>query len=277
VEVKPSALSGVLIATVAVLSAFLGVSLWLHRPAPVRIVLYNGEKGQEVLTRAKTVGQAIAEQRIDLKPQDLAVPSLDSAVTSGMEIDLGILERRVKETEKNQPYEIHTDYSDTLNVGEIIEFQQGKDGRVRQQTEDYFLNGEEAFEKVLKTTVLKPVKDAKVLEGTAQKTKMYPLGRKMRVAKTLTLAATAYYPGPENNWPYSTGSTASGLKAGYGIAAVDPKRIKLKTPLFIEGYGYALAADTGSAIKGDRIDLCYDTYDEAQQFGRKTVKVYLLR
>ena len=106
---------------------------------------------------------------------------------------------------------------------------------------------------------------------------MYPLGRKMRVAKTLTLAATAYYPGPENNWPYSTGSTASGLKAGYGIAAVDPKRIKLKTPLFIEGYGYALAADTGSAIKGDRIDLCYDTYDEAQQFGRKTVKVYLLR
>ena len=276
-EVKPSALSGVLIATVAVLSAFLGVSLWLHRPAPVRIVLYNGEKGQEVLTRAKTVGQAIAEQRIDLKPQDLAVPSLDSAVTSGMEIDLGILERRVKETEKNQPYETHTDYSDTLNVGEIIEFQQGNDGRVRQQTEDYFLNGEEAFEKVLKTTVLKPVKNAKVLEGTAQKTKMYPMGRKMRVAKTLTLAATAYYPGPENNWPYSTGSTASGLKAGYGIAAVDPKRIKLKTPLFIEGYGYALAADTGSAIKGDRIDLCYDTYDEAQQFGRKTVKVYLLR
>jgi 3D (Asp-Asp-Asp) domain-containing protein len=58
---------------------------------------------------------------------------------------------------------------------------------------------------------------------------------------------------------------------------VDPKIIKLKTPLYIEGYGYALAGDTGSAIEGNRIDLCYDTYDEAQQFGRKKVKVYLLR
>jgi 3D (Asp-Asp-Asp) domain-containing protein len=277
VTVKPSALPGVLIVAVAVFSAFLGVYLWFHRPAPVTIVLYNGDKAQELLTRAKTVGQALTEQKITLKPRDVVVPALDSPVTSGMEIDLGILDRQVKEAEKNQVFETQTDYTNDLNVGEIIEFQQGKDGRVRLQIEDYLLNGEEAFEKVLKTTVLKPVKNAKVLEGTAQKTKMYPMGRKMRVAKTLTLEATAYYPGPENNWPYSTGSTASGLKAGYGIAAVDPKRIKLKTPLYIEGYGFALAGDTGSAIKGDRIDLCYDTYDEAQQFGRKKVKVYLLR
>ena len=274
---KPSVFPGVLIVGVVALSALLGVFLWFHRSAPVRIVLYNGNQGQEVLTRAKTVGQAIQEQKIILKPQDVVVPPLDLPVTSGMEIDLGILERRVKESEKPQPFETHTDYTDSLNVGEIIEIQPGKDGRVKLETEDYFLNGEEAFQKVLKTAVLLPVKNAKVLEGTAQKTKMYPLNRKMRVAKTLALEATAYYPGPENNWPYSTGSTASGLKAGYGIAAVDPKRIKLKTPLYIEGYGYALAADTGSAIKGNRIDLCYDTYDEAQQFGRKKVKVYLLR
>jgi 3D (Asp-Asp-Asp) domain-containing protein len=275
--VKPSALPGVLIAVVAAFSALLGVFLWLHRPLPVKIILYTGDQGREVLTRAKTVGQALEEQKIILNPRDVVVPPLGFPVTNGMELDVGILERRVKEIEKNQPFETQTDYTDSLNVGEIIEIQPGKDGRVKLETEDYFLNGEEAFEKVLKTTVLKPVKNAKVLEGTAQKTKMYPLSRRMRVAKTLTLEATAYYPGPENNWPYSTGSTASGMKAGYGIAAVDPKRIKLKTPLYIEGYGYALAGDTGSAIKGDRIDLCYDTYDEAQQFGRKKVKVYLLR
>ncbi len=275
--VKPSALPGVLFAVVAAFSALLGVFLWFHRPLPEKIVLYTADQGLEVLTRAKTVGQALEEQKIVLNPRDVVVPPLDFPVTSGMDIDVGILEQRVKEAEKNQPFETHTDFTDCLNVGEIIEIQQGKDGRVKLETEDYFLNGEEAFEKVLKTTVLKPVKNAKVLEGTAQKTKMYPLNRRMRVYKTLTLEATAYYPGPENNWPYSTGSTASGLKAGYGIAAVDPKRIKLKTPLYIEGYGYALAGDTGSAIKGDRIDLCYDTYDEAQQFGRKKVKVYLLR
>lgn len=275
--VKPPALLGAIIAGVVVLSAVLGFFLWVHRPEPVKIILYNGSQGTEVWTRGHTVREMIREQKVDWKPQDVVVPSLDCPVTSGMEIDLGILERRVRTAEKNQAFQTLTDYTDTLNAGEIIEILPGRDGRARLETEDYFLNGVEAFEKVLSSTVLKPVKNAKVLEGTGLKSKMYPMGRKMRVAKSLTLEATAYYPGPENNWPYKTGSTASGLKAGYGIAAVDPKMIKLKTPLYIEGYGYALAGDTGSAIKGNRIDLCYDTYDEAQQFGRKKVKVYLLR
>jgi 3D (Asp-Asp-Asp) domain-containing protein len=61
------------------------------------------------------------------------------------------------------------------------------------------------------------------------------------------------------------------------VAAVDPRFIRLKTPLYIEGYGYAIAADKGGAIKGSKIDLCFNTYEEAVRFGRKTVKVYLLR
>jgi 3D (Asp-Asp-Asp) domain-containing protein len=48
------------------------------------------------------------------------------------------------------------------------------------------------------------------------------------------------------------------------------------TRLYVPGYGLALAADRGSAIKGMRIDLCFATYEEAIQFGRRPVKVYLL-
>ena len=59
--------------------------------------------------------------------------------------------------------------------------------------------------------------------------------------------------------------------------AVDPRVIKLKTLLYVEGYGFAIAADKGGAIKGKKIDLCFDTYEQAVQFGRKKVKVYLLR
>jgi len=44
----------------------------------------------------------------------------------------------------------------------------------------------------------------------------------------------------------------------------------------VEGYGKALAADTGGAIKGKKIDLCFDTYEEAIRFGRRQVKVYIL-
>lgn len=52
-----------------------------------------------------------------------------------------------------------------------------------------------------------------------------------------------------------TGTTASGLRAGPGRVAVDPRRIALGTALRIDGYGDAVAADTGGAIKGDRLDV----------------------
>jgi 3D (Asp-Asp-Asp) domain-containing protein len=46
--------------------------------------------------------------------------------------------------------------------------------------------------------------------------------------------------------------------------------------LYISGYGWALAADTGGAIVGDRVDLCMESHGEAMNYGRRDVKVYLL-
>jgi 3D (Asp-Asp-Asp) domain-containing protein len=240
------------------------------------VTFYGEDKPIEAVTAARTVGEAIRDQGIVLKPQDIVVPSLKTSISEGMEIDLGLVERRVKQIKKKAPYVTRTDYTDTLNAGEIIDVQLGKDGLEDQQIESFFLNGTEAFQKVLKSTVLVPSKNAKVLEGTALKQKLYPLKKRALVRKIVTLEATAYYPGPEDTWPYASGITASGLKAGYGVAAVDPRFIKLKTLLYVEGYGFAIAADKGGAIKGNKIDLCFDTYEEAVRFGRKKVKVYLL-
>ncbi|HEY5038658.1 MAG TPA: 3D domain-containing protein [bacterium] len=243
----------------------------------LHVFLYQKDKATEVLTARKSVGEVVREQGIILKPEDVVVPAFSSPLTEGMEIDLGLVEGHVKDFKKKVPYATHTDYTDNLNVGEIIDVAQGKDGLEEQETQTFFLNGEQAFEKVLKSKVLVATKNAKVLEGTALKQKLYPLKKRARVWKTLTLEATAYYPGPEDTWPYNSGTTASGLKAGYGVVAVDPRLIRLKTPLYVEGYGYAIAADKGGAIKGSKIDLCFDTYEEAVRFGRKNVKVYLLR
>jgi 3D (Asp-Asp-Asp) domain-containing protein len=243
----------------------------------VNIALFQGDKAVTVATSRKNVGEALEERGIPLKPQDVVVPPLSTPLEEGMEVDLGLVERRLKQAQKKKPHPVHVDYTDTLNAGEMIDVQQGKDGLEDQETETFLLNGETAFEKVLKSKVLVPTKEAKVIQGTALRQKLYRLSKRARVWKTLTLEATAYYPGPEDTWPYASGTTASGLKAGYGVAAVDPRFIRLKTPLYVEGYGYALAADVGGAIKGHKIDLCFDTYEEAVQFGRKKVKVYLLR
>jgi len=71
------------------------------------------------------------------------------------------------------------------------------------------------------------------------------------------------------------GRTASGLPVGRGIVAVDPSVIPLGTRLYVPGYGEAVAADTGSAIRGNVIDLWFATTAEAYAWGRRTVVVTL--
>ena len=99
---------------------------------------------------------------------------------------------------------------------------------------------------------------------------------KFERGRVLTMNASAYDPSPITI-PGTCGRTAMGLRAGYGVVAVDPRVIPLGSLVYVEGYGFAIAADTGGAIKGNRIDLCYDLRTTALQFGRKKVKVHVLR
>ncbi|HZV76122.1 MAG TPA: 3D domain-containing protein [Candidatus Babeliales bacterium] len=73
------------------------------------------------------------------------------------------------------------------------------------------------------------------------------------------------------------GMTALGRRAGHGIVAVDPRVIPIGTRLYIPGYGFAIAGDTGGAIVGRRIDLGFDSNRDALMFGRRDVMVYRLR
>jgi 3D (Asp-Asp-Asp) domain-containing protein/peptidoglycan hydrolase CwlO-like protein len=84
--------------------------------------------------------------------------------------------------------------------------------------------------------------------------------------KQLTVVATAYS---------LHGGTASGLPTGPGVVAVDPTVIPLGTRMFIPGYGPGIAADTGTAIKGLRIDLWFPKLSQAESWGRRTVTITL--
>lgn len=97
----------------------------------------------------------------------------------------------------------------------------------------------------------------------------------LNYSKVLNMNATAYSPDPAENGGYSV--TALGTPLRRGVVAVDRRVIPLGTKLYIEGYGYARAEDTGGAIKGNRIDLLFNTKAECRNFGRRTVKVYILK
>ena len=75
-----------------------------------------------------------------------------------------------------------------------------------------------------------------------------------------TMVATAYYSG--GGGLNGNGITATGLRARKGLIAADPAVIRLGTRVYIEGYGEALVADVGGWIKGNRIDLCFDSLEE---------------
>ena len=98
-------------------------------------------------------------------------------------------------------------------------------------------------------------------------------GEVITYTKSLSVTATAYC---------LKGTTASGTQSRYGAIAVDPKVIPLGTKMYIVSddgkwiYGYATAEDTGGAIKGNKIDLFYDSYDTCIQFGRRSCTVYIL-
>ena len=89
------------------------------------------------------------------------------------------------------------------------------------------------------------------------------------------MEATAYSPTVQETdgdpW-----MTASGMKSGHGVVAVDPKVIPLGSKLYVEGYGYAIAGDTGGAIKGNRVDVFFYSSDETARWGRRWVRVFVL-
>ena len=69
------------------------------------------------------------------------------------------------------------------------------------------------------------------------------------------------------------GRTATGIPVGWGVVAVDPSLIPLGTRLTIPGYGEAVAADTGSSVRGASIDLWFPTLAQARAWGRRTVTI----
>lgn len=97
--------------------------------------------------------------------------------------------------------------------------------------------------------------------------------------QVLNIVATAYAPGPHDNGKWGN-LTHIGTQVRPGIIAVDPRVIPLKSRVYIEfadGHGvYAVAEDTGGAIKGNRIDIAMWTVAEAYDFGMQDVKVYVL-
>lgn len=103
--------------------------------------------------------------------------------------------------------------------------------------------------------------------------------------RVIEMTATGYTSGIESTGKRpghpEYGITYSGVKAKrdlYSTIAADLRVFPLGTILFVPGYGYGVVADKGGAIKGNRLDLYYDTVkDVYSQWGKKKVNVYIVK
>lgn len=251
--------------------------------APINVVVkVDNEANDAVATNAETVAAYIEE----LKAQtglDYYCPSrsLDEPLVDGMYINLVSKKTEAIDSFEEIVYDTKKIETDKLYKGETKVTQKGVKGSKKITTINTYEGGAVVSTTTNEEIVAQPVTE--IIEvGTKEKVveaaHTHTANEGLKYSKVITLNATAYCPCSKCCGSYANGYTATGMKAGYGVAAVDPKVIPLGTKLYVEGYGYCVAADTGGAIKSNRIDLCYGSHSAAlaSGFGHKSVKVYVL-
>jgi len=185
-------------------------------------------------------------------------------------------EKKAVETKvetKQIPSTVEYQFSRLVGPGRLQKAQDGKPGEVRRTYEIIRKDGKASGKKLIKEERIEPQPTVFLMGKAGYQTSRGAFSR----GKVVVMNATAYDPGPASCGPHSNGYTRMGLKAGFGQVAVDPRVIPLGTLVFVEGYGFAICSDTGSAIKGNRIDLCYESRSVAMDFGRKKVRVHILK
>ena len=219
------------------------------------------------------VSAVLRQAGIELGENDLVSPSLDTKITEPTQITVTRVTKKQKTETQAVPFTTETRSTSELYKGESRVAQQGVNG-VKEITLEYTYHDgvQVSCAQVGEKVVTEPV--TKIVENGTKQPTVATSGGTVSYSRVLTVEATAYSGG---------GRTASGTKARVGAIAVDPRVIPLGSKLYITSadgkswvYGYAVAEDTGGAIKGNRIDLYFNSEAQCNSFGRRTAKVYIL-
>jgi uncharacterized protein YabE (DUF348 family) len=235
------------------------------------------ERTVVVRTSTPLVGAILQQAGISYDHDDKIIPAVDQLIQPNQTIRvIRMVTKVVREKAVLKAGVVYQRaYQLERGVRKIV--RQGRPGLVELRWQTVYEDGKVVARRKLAERIVQPMTNTVVALGIKPPVNTLVTSRgNYRYIDLKQMVATAYSPGPESCGKYADGRTYTGKKAGYGLVAVDPRVIRLGTMLYIEGYGKAEAADIGSAIKGNRIDLCYETYREAVMYGRKKVKVYIL-
>jgi len=231
---------------------------------PVQIRLW-GTKVLDRLTARETVAGVLKENGIEVGPEVQVEPGLTAPVEPGMEISVDRLIIGTKTKNVPLPFSTRQISSPALFRGIDRIIRPGRPGVARQVWQVAFLDGTPVRQTLIRTETVRPPQDQVVEVGALGEVSRG--GEVFRFTRVIEVRATAYT---------GDGYTASGTVPRPGTVAVDPRVIPLGSRLYVEGYGYGTALDTGGAISGDRVDLYFDSMREVDEWGVRYVKVFVL-
>lgn len=249
-------------------------------PAPVvapavTVSLTDGtHPARTVTTHGGTVKDMLTEANITLSDDDRVLPALATPIQPNLPVTITRVRFQLENRTSAIPFRTIFRMSREVPAGRIEHGRTGAPGVLTSTYKVGYVNEHARSFKLVSRTVTKAPVPQETLAGIrVREARALPSrGGIYNRMQCYTMTATGYSPYEGS----SQGLCANGMRAGYGVVAVDPRLIRLGTKLYIEGYGYAVAGDTGGAIKGRRIDLGHTTYREANSVGRRQVRVWVL-
>jgi len=242
-----------------------GMKLEFEKAEPISVLSDNVRR--QIYATKKTLRKIVSRLGIKLSPLDRVQLSEDPLNPGKLMSRVVRVEHKYVKRQERIPYEIDYVPNNQVYQGKVVVWKLGSGG----EREDTYREVYEDGKIVSSTFVSTRISHRPVHEEIAIGDSEVP-GSALAV---YNMDSTAYSPTVEecDGDPWTT---ATGMRSGYGIVAVDPTAIPYFTKMYIEGYGYAIAGDCGGAIKQNRIDVFFYKTDEAKRWGRKNVKVYIL-
>ncbi|EGC1317313.1 DUF348 domain-containing protein [Listeria monocytogenes] len=253
----------------------------------IQLSLQNGAKKDTVWTTKTKVSDLLAEKNIKLDQDDRVSPAKDSNLKEKMTVEVTYVNSKAEK--KNEQVKFETVYKedDSLNKGVEKVVQEGKNGEKVVEYKVTFENGKEKKRDVIKENVTSKKTDKVVVRGTKEKVVATPVSN-VSTPSTTSSSSSSSSSTPSGGKTYRMESTAysGGGTTAYGInlsanpglkvIAVDPRIIPLGSKVWVEGYGEAIAGDTGGAIKGNIVDVYFPNESQCYSWGRRMVTVKVL-
>ncbi|WP_071458800.1 G5 and 3D domain-containing protein [Bacillus massilinigeriensis] len=253
-------------------------SIAIQRAFPLKLIV--GGKEQEVWSTSTTVADFLSQQGVKLSKLDRVEPTLKETVTKNAVINVVRIEKVTDVVEEPIKFAVVTKNDSNLDRGQQRVMTEGREGLVSKKYEVVLENGKEVSRELISEKKMKEKQDKVLAMGTRVIAQQVSRGQSEPApqggGKEFYVSSTAYTADCNG----CSGFTATGynLRANPNakVIAVDPSVIPLGTKVYVEGYGYAVAADKGSAIKGYKIDVFFPSKSDAYRWGSKRVKIRVL-